>query len=124
MMVFILLTSKYFPSPSQTQVLNLPAKSETHISIDFEKSLLKWLEYPPDANHGFYVGSAVISAVLPNRRNFTGIGRRHSSYAEAIGDAAKSTQDAGDTFYQEWEIHNIFVTCVQYGLYFTILSVV
>ena len=51
---------------------------------------MKWLEYPPDANHGFYVGSAVISAVLPAddqmaskiRANFTDVPRQFSTYWE------------------------------------------
>ena len=53
-------------------VLEVPAKSHLEISIEFEKSLLKWLEYPPDANKGFYVNSAVISTILEDKNNFTG----------------------------------------------------
>ena len=83
-------------------VVELPAKSETRVSIEFEKSLLKWLEYPPDANRGFDVGSAVISAVLPGRRNFTGLGRRHSTFAEAMeADGSNGAEDEEfDAFYQ------------------------
>uniref|UniRef100_A0A0K8R397 Putative gpi transamid n=1 Tax=Ixodes ricinus TaxID=34613 RepID=A0A0K8R397_IXORI len=44
--------------------LVLPPASETVLSYDFERAFLKWTEYPPDANHGFYVGSAVLSASL------------------------------------------------------------
>ena len=57
---------------SLEMVLEIPAKSHLEISIEFEKSLLKWLEYPPDANKGFYVNSALISTVLENTANFTG----------------------------------------------------
>lgn len=46
-------------------VLRIPAASLTKISFKFRRALLKWTEYPPDANHGFYVSSAVISALLP-----------------------------------------------------------
>ena len=53
-------------------VLEVPSKSHLEISIEFEKSLLKWLEYPPDANKGFYVNSALISTVLEDKTNFTG----------------------------------------------------
>ena len=53
-------------------VLEVPSKSYLEISIEFEKSLLKWLEYPPDANKGFYVNSALISTVLEDKTNFTG----------------------------------------------------
>ena len=81
-------------------VVELPAKSETRVSIEFEKSLLKWLEYPPDANRGFDVGSAVISAVLPSRRNFTGLGRRHSTFAEALEADGDGAEEEFDAFYQ------------------------
>jgi len=45
-------------------VVTLPPESTTKISLEFERSLLKWNEYPPDANKGFYVGSALISTLL------------------------------------------------------------
>lgn len=65
-------------------ILELAPKSSLEISIEFEKSILKWLEYPPDANKGFYVNSALISAILPNKANFTGIDRMASTYAETF----------------------------------------
>ncbi|KAJ7331965.1 hypothetical protein JRQ81_014145 [Phrynocephalus forsythii] len=34
--------------------------------IQFERALLKWTEYPPDPNHGFYVSSSVLSAMVPS----------------------------------------------------------
>ena len=34
------------------------------ISIDFEMAFLKWNEFPPDPNHGFYIPSAVISTEI------------------------------------------------------------
>lgn len=57
-------------------VLTLPPKSSTELSIKFDFAFLKWTEYPPDANHGFHVGSAVISTLLDTNRNFS---RFHSS---------------------------------------------
>ncbi|PZC73584.1 hypothetical protein B5X24_HaOG209413 [Helicoverpa armigera] len=54
-------------------LIKLPPKSTTTITIDFEFVFLKWQEYPPDANHGFYVGSALISANLPTARNYTSL---------------------------------------------------
>uniref|UniRef100_A0A2A4JUH8 GPI transamidase component PIG-T n=1 Tax=Heliothis virescens TaxID=7102 RepID=A0A2A4JUH8_HELVI len=54
-------------------LIKLPPKSTTTITIDFEFVFLKWQEYPPDANHGFYVGSALISANLPTGRNYTSL---------------------------------------------------
>ena len=47
-------------------IIRLPANSLTELSIQFERALLKWTEYPPDASHGFYVPSAVVSTVLPS----------------------------------------------------------
>ena len=83
-------------------VVELPAKSETRISIEFEKSLLKWLEYPPDANRGFDVGSAIVSAILPDRRNFTGLRRRHSTFAEALeaDGGGEADEEEEEAFYQ------------------------
>ena len=46
-------------------VLQIPAQSTVRISIGFEHSILKWHEYPPDANKGFYIGSALISTLIP-----------------------------------------------------------
>lgn len=51
----------------------IPAKSTVEIAIDFDYIFLKWLEYPPDANHGHYLGSAVLSVQLPVARNYTGV---------------------------------------------------
>ena len=48
---------------SLEMVLDIPARSHVEVSIDFEKSILKWLEYPPDANKGFYINSAAIGNV-------------------------------------------------------------
>ncbi|KAM4650125.1 GPI transamidase component PIG-T [Amazona ochrocephala] len=47
-------------------LIQLPANSNTKISIQFERALLKWTEYPPDPNHGFYVSSSVLSALVPS----------------------------------------------------------
>lgn len=54
-------------------VLKLPPQSQTTISINFDYIFLKWQEYPPDANHGFYIGPAIVSAHLPLAKNFTGL---------------------------------------------------
>ncbi|XP_038658874.1 GPI transamidase component PIG-T [Scyliorhinus canicula] len=50
-------------------LIQLPAKSVTKIGIEFERALLKWTEYPPDPNHGFYVSSSVLSALVPSSVN-------------------------------------------------------
>ncbi|XP_064599040.1 GPI transamidase component PIG-T-like [Liolophura sinensis] len=48
-------------------VLHLQAYSITSVRFQFDRAFLKWTEYPPDANHGFYVNSAVISVKLPTK---------------------------------------------------------
>jgi phosphatidylinositol glycan class T len=42
-------------------VLTLPSSSTTQVEFSFERSFLKWTEYPPDANHGVYAGSAILT---------------------------------------------------------------
>ncbi|XP_060518647.1 GPI transamidase component PIG-T [Cylas formicarius] len=54
-------------------LLTVPPQSVTIVSIDFDYVFLKWQEYPPDANHGFYIGSAILSSYLPLARNYTGV---------------------------------------------------
>ena len=43
-------------------LLRIPPRSTLTIRLDTEYSVLRWTEYPPDANHGFYVGAAVLTA--------------------------------------------------------------
>ncbi|XP_042568760.1 GPI transamidase component PIG-T-like [Cyprinus carpio] len=56
-------------------LIQLPPHSMTEVTVQFERALLKWTEYTPDPNHGFYVGSSVVSALVPSmvamRTNFT-----------------------------------------------------
>ena len=37
-------------------MVQLPPNSVTEVTVQFERALLKWTEYTPDPNHGFYVG--------------------------------------------------------------------
>ncbi|KAJ9587701.1 hypothetical protein L9F63_018881, partial [Diploptera punctata] len=73
------LFKKYIPGKARSRpyylevALRLPARSTTEISIEFDYVFLKWQEYPPDANHGFYIGAAVITSLLPTGRNYTGL---------------------------------------------------
>lgn len=46
--------------------LTLPPNSTTVISFEIEKLFLRWTEYPPDANLGFYIPSSILLAVLPD----------------------------------------------------------
>jgi len=60
----------YFPSKDNERstlmeiAFTVPAKSAVRISYEFERAFLQWTAYPPDANHGFYVPSGVLTAVL------------------------------------------------------------
>ncbi|XP_034552458.1 GPI transamidase component PIG-T [Notolabrus celidotus] len=47
-------------------LVQLPPNSVTEVTVQFERALLKWTEYTPDPNHGFYVGSSVISSLVPS----------------------------------------------------------
>lgn len=54
--------------------VTLPPKSLIKFSISFDKVFLKYTEHPPDANRGFDVGCAVITAELPRQRGQIGYG--------------------------------------------------
>lgn len=41
--------------------MTIPANSTAVLTYDFEKAILRYTEYPPDANRGFDVGPAVIT---------------------------------------------------------------
>lgn len=45
-------------------LIELPAESTVELTYDFEKAILRYSEYPPDANRGFDIPAAVIR-VLP-----------------------------------------------------------
>jgi len=47
-------------------LLEVPPASTLTLSYDFEKAILRYTEYPPDANRGFDVASAIIK-ILPGR---------------------------------------------------------
>lgn len=78
------LVKKYIPGKARVRpyylevAFEIPGRSVTTISIDFDYMFLKWQEYPPDANHGFYLGSAIITALLPTARNYTAIPQTES----------------------------------------------
>lgn len=73
------LVQRYIPGKERKSpyylelILRLPPQSVTKFSIEMDYSFLKWQEYPPDANHGFYMGPAIITAVLPIARNYTAV---------------------------------------------------
>lgn len=46
--------------------VSVPANSTMILTYDFDKAILRYTEYPPDANRGFDVGPAVIK-ILPSK---------------------------------------------------------
>jgi phosphatidylinositol glycan class T len=46
--------------------LSVPAASIVTLTYDFEKAILRYTEYPPDANRGFNVAPAVIKLSSAN----------------------------------------------------------
>ncbi|XP_034944073.1 GPI transamidase component PIG-T [Chelonus insularis] len=73
------LALRYLPGQERKKpyylelIIRLPPRSVTKFSIKMDYLFLKWQEYPPDANHGFYMGPAIITAILPSARNYTGL---------------------------------------------------
>ncbi|KAK3332792.1 GPI transamidase component PIG-T [Cercophora scortea] len=49
--------------------MRVPAASTVFLTYDFEKSILRYTEYPPDANRGFDVAAAVITILSPNKND-------------------------------------------------------
>jgi len=66
-------------------VVTLPPNSVTKVSVDFEHSILKWNEYPPDANKGFYVGPALVTTLLrPDQTQGLSLDPRHSTLKDQL----------------------------------------
>ncbi|KAL3860126.1 hypothetical protein ACJMK2_010291 [Sinanodonta woodiana] len=84
-------------------VFRLRPHSVTKISMQFERAFLKWTEYPPDANHGFYVNSAIISTVLPDAYNYTASPQTSS----LLGD---STRDNSTEFFLRLHTETLLVS--------------
>ncbi|XP_022286191.2 GPI-anchor transamidase component PIGT-like [Crassostrea virginica] len=78
-------------NPYQMEIVfRLFANSVTKITYSFERAFLKWTEYPPDANHGFYVSSAVVSTVLPLASQYTATSQSVSRMEESFADSSGS----------------------------------
>ncbi len=81
--VFLPLSGYIHYQPSKDRVrphllemlVQLPPNSVTEVTVQFERALLKWTEYTPDPNHGFYVGYAC-RVVFQNRSFPEVAGRR------------------------------------------------
>ncbi|ODA80845.1 hypothetical protein RJ55_03805 [Drechmeria coniospora] len=48
-------------------VMRIPPSCTVFLTYDFEKAILRYTEYPPDANRGFDVAAAVITTRAPRR---------------------------------------------------------
>ncbi|XP_075212777.1 phosphatidylinositol glycan anchor biosynthesis class T isoform X2 [Lycorma delicatula] len=87
---YIVVVKKFVPGKERIRpyylevVVELQQRSVTEISIEFDYMFLKWQEYPPDANHGFYVGSAIVTAMLPVARNYTGLPQDGSLFSSSF----------------------------------------
>lgn len=87
---------KYTPGrlrerPSHLEIaFQCPSRATVELSIDFDYVFLKWLEYPPDANHGHYIGSAVLTAALPIARNFTAVPVDGQLFADSFNASRSS----------------------------------
>ncbi|KAK4449725.1 GPI transamidase component PIG-T [Podospora aff. communis PSN243] len=55
--------------------MRVPPASTVFLTYDFEKSILRYTEYPPDANRGFDVAAAVITILNPEKN-----GTRYAAY--------------------------------------------
>ncbi|PNP39690.1 hypothetical protein TGAMA5MH_08361 [Trichoderma gamsii] len=50
-------------------LLRIPPRCTVFLTYDFERSILRYTEYPPDANRGFDVAAAVITTLEPKAMN-------------------------------------------------------
>lgn len=57
----------------------IPPASTLTLTYDFEKAILRYTEYPPDANRGFDVAPAIIRIVTPHTEDNKGIYVRTTS---------------------------------------------
>lgn len=49
--------------------MRVPPAATVFLTYDFEKSILRYTEYPPDANRGFDVAAAVITILSPEKES-------------------------------------------------------
>ncbi len=70
--------------------MRIPPQSTVFLTYDFEKSILRYTEYPPDANRGFDVAAAVITILNP-RKTDIGVGTGLSSGARFATSNLRTT---------------------------------
>ncbi|CAK7200499.1 Subunit of the glycosylphosphatidylinositol transamidase complex-like protein [Sporothrix eucalyptigena] len=59
--------------------MSIPPGATVFLTYDFEKSILRYTEYPPDANRGFDVAAAVITILHPSERSSVSASSSHSN---------------------------------------------
>ncbi|KAF5399849.1 Phosphatidylinositol glycan class T [Paragonimus heterotremus] len=65
-------------------VLSIPARHHVAISYQFRRVLQRWSEYPPDANHGYFLPAATVSYQIP-RSELTRLQQRlPAAYRELV----------------------------------------
>ena len=52
-------------------LLSVPANSTVTLTYDFDKAILRYTEYPPDANRGFDVAPTIIGLLAPSSNSST-----------------------------------------------------
>ncbi|KPM43259.1 GPI transamidase component GPI16 [Neonectria ditissima] len=50
-------------------LMRIPPHCTVFLTYDFEKAILRYTEYPPDANRGFDIAAAVITTLEPKKMN-------------------------------------------------------
>ena len=79
MKIFTLGIDQKKPYNIEVQSL-IPEQSAVRMSIEFEHSILNWHEYSPDSNKGFYIGSALISALISTSHDTSTLGKNNFLY--------------------------------------------
>ncbi|KRY17444.1 GPI transamidase component PIG-T [Trichinella patagoniensis] len=76
-------------------LIHVPALSVCHLQINFDKSLLRWTEYPPDANRGFMLPAASLLYYTPDFKVDN----------DAVSKALNFSQKNFDTFKQPVQVY-------------------
>ncbi|VDP88298.1 unnamed protein product [Echinostoma caproni] len=57
-------------------IIDLPPGHQLTVFYKFRRILQHWDEYPPDANHGYFLPAATVSYQIPHERLFAVEARR------------------------------------------------
>ncbi|CAH8665751.1 unnamed protein product [Dicrocoelium dendriticum] len=94
-------------------LLSIPPTSQVSVSYTFHRVLQRWDEYPPDANHGYFLPATSISYQVPKRKFINGLRNTDaafrelalpnwaSTYTQYFNDSSKDTSfRPGDGFFR------------------------